>query len=240
MEKIIYVLWRDPQMDTETFSARLRGELTAQLRALGVRGLQVNVSDAAVKPAAALRQKHTQPAMDAFLNVWVDSAIARLRKPLDEAIAAQVQKFAAYLVTESRPLRDTQHPPRAGERTEGFAQIALLKRPARLVYADWLDIWHNSHTDIAIETQASFEYVQNVVVRALSADAPVFDAIVEECFPAGAMTDYKVFFDAPGDEQKFRRNLQRMMESVSRFIEPGTLDVVPTSQYRMFWPGSSG
>ncbi|MGH8540456.1 MAG: EthD domain-containing protein, partial [Stenotrophobium sp.] len=82
MEKIIYMLWRDPQMDTETFSAHLRGELAAQLQTLGVRGLQVNVPDAAVKPAAGLRQKHTQPAMDAFLNVWVDSAIARLRKPL--------------------------------------------------------------------------------------------------------------------------------------------------------------
>ena len=71
------------------------------------------------------------------------------------------------------------------------------------------------------------------VTRPLTADAPAIDAIVEECFPSGAMTDFKVFFDAPGDEPKFKRNLQRMVQSVARFIEPGQIDVIPTSQYRV-------
>lgn len=68
-----------------------------------------------------------------------------------------------------------------GERTEGFAQIAFLQRPQRLTPQEWLDIWHNHHTRVASETQATFAYVQNVVVRALSAQAPAVDAIVEEC-----------------------------------------------------------
>ena len=70
------------------------------------------------------------------------------------------------------------------------------------------------------QKRAYFEYIQNVVVRTLTPDAPAIDAIVEECFPPEAMTDYKVFFDAPGDETKFKKNLKCMMESVHRFIEP--------------------
>lgn len=76
--------------------------------------------------------------------------------------------------------------------------------------------------------------MQNVVVRALTPDAPAIDAVVEECFPAAAMRDPYVFFDAAGDEAKFQHNLERMMTSVHRFIDPGTIDVIPSSQYAMF------
>ena len=61
--------------------------------------------------------------------------------------------------------------------------------------------------------------------------APHYDAFVEECFPAAAMTDPLVFFDAAGDGERFQHNLDRMMDSVHRFIDMDQLDVLPTSQY---------
>lgn len=235
MEKIVYLAWRDAATDIETFAARLRGNLAAQLRALKlVRGLQVNLADAAVAAGNGLRQTFLDPPPDAVLQVWVDSAIAHLRQPVDAAIAAATARHAAYLVTESRPLRNVEHPPQPGQRTEGFAQIALLRKPARLTDVEWLDVWHNSHTRIAIETQSTFEYAQNVVVRALTAGAPPLDAMVEECFPLAALTDPLTFFDAPGDKAKFEANLKAMMDSVHRFIDMGSIDVMPTSQYVLF------
>ena len=234
MEKLIYVLWRDPVEAPDAYAQRLRSDLSAGLRDAGVRGLKINVSDSAVAAAAGLRQMHTLPQPDAFANVWVDSAIADLRRPVDVAIAAHGLRHAAYLVSESQPLRNRRRQAEPGERTEGFAQMALLKRPAKLDYETWLDIWHNSHTTVAIETQSNFEYIQNLVLRRLTPDGPAWDAIVEECFPAAAMTDPYTFFAAPGDTAKFERNLKRMMDSVQRFIEMERLDVVPTSQYLMF------
>ena len=233
MEKLIYALWRGPGESPDAYAQRLRTDLAEALRAAGARALRVNVADGAVEPAAGLRQTHTRPPPDAFVNVWVDSANNALRKPLDEAVAAYSLRHAAYLVSESQPLRN-RRPQRAGERTEGFAQIALLQRPQRLSYEEWLGIWHDLHTPVAIETQSNFEYIQNQVIRRLTPGAPAWDAIVEECFPAGAMNDPYVFFDAPGDEARFQRNLQRMMESVHRFIDMDRLDVVPTSQYLVF------
>ncbi|MCY1443040.1 EthD domain protein [compost metagenome] len=154
-------------------------------------------------------------------------------------IAGAVERLAAYLVTESVPIRNIRYPAVLGERTHGFSQLAFLSRPPRLTHEAWLDIWHNRHTQVAIDTQDNFQYVQNVVVRALTRGAPAIDAIVEECFPPAAMTDPQSFFDAPGDEEKFRRNLAAMMESCNRFIDYDKIDVLPTSQYLIARPSGA-
>ncbi|HWU68235.1 MAG TPA: EthD domain-containing protein [Stenotrophobium sp.] len=232
MEKVIYLVWRDPGVDIETFGRTLRDGLAPRLRALAsVRSLRINVADAAVAAGSGIKQTFMDPPLETVVQVWLDSAIAHLRKPVDEAIAAHTARHAAYLVTESQPLRNLQHPPQPGKRTEGFSQIALLRKPQRMDHAQWLDIWHNSHTRVAVETQSNFEYIQNVVIRPLSADAPPLDGLVEECFPMAALTDPFTFFDAPGDQAKFDANLKTMMDSVNRFIDMARIDVVPTSQY---------
>lgn len=230
MEKVVYLVWKAATQPADEFAARMR-ELPARLLAAGAHRGRINVADADVAKAIGLRQVHLKPQPEAIVQVWVDSAIARLREPVDAAIANVAGQFRPYLVTESQPLTNREHPPRPGERTFGFAQIALLRKPARLSHEEWIDVWHNSHTLVAIETQATFEYLQNVVTRPLAPDARPIAAIVEECFPPEAMTDFKAFFDAPGDEPKFKANFQRMLHSVARFIEPGQIDVIPTSQY---------
>lgn len=234
MEKVIYLVWRDPSVDIETFGKKLRNDLAAQLGTMpSVRSLKVNVADSAVAAGTGLKQTNSNPPLESVVQVWVNSAIAHLRAPVDAAIAAHVGHFAAYLVTESQPLRNLKHPPKIGERTEGFAQIALIRKPQAQPYEQWIDIWHNSHTKVAIETQSTFEYIQNVVIRPLTANAPPLDAMVEEGFPIGALDNPQVFFDAVGNEEKFQANLKTMMDSVFRFIDMSKIDVAPTSQYKL-------
>ncbi|CAB3794097.1 hypothetical protein LMG28688_03854 [Paraburkholderia caffeinitolerans] len=231
MEKVIYVLWRDSQVPADSWRHAVRTTLADTLLSRGAHGVQVNLADADVEPAAALRQQNTQPGIEGTVSIWIDSSVAMLRQPFDEAVRAVAPHLAAYLVTESQPIRNTRFVPKAGERTAGFAQLAFLTRPPRLTHEAWIDVWHNHHTRVAIDTQDNFLYVQNVVVRALTRAAPQYDAIVEECFPAAAMSDPYAFFDAVGDEEKFQRNLQTMMESCARFIDFDKIDVIPTSQY---------
>jgi hypothetical protein len=239
MEKVVYILWRDPRIDTEEFGRRLRGEVADRLLALGARGLQVNVADEAVRPAAGLRQCNARPAIDGLIGLWLDSAIASFRRPYDEVIESATGRMAGYLVTESQPIRNTRFPAAPGARTTGFAQLAFLRRPPRLTHEAWLDTWHNRHTQVAIDTQDNFLYVQNVVVRPLTPAAPACDAIVEECFPAAAMGDPQAFFDAVGDPEKLERNVKAMMESCHRFIDFDKIDVLPSSQYVIKPPASS-
>ena len=231
MEKVIYLLWRDTQVSPETFAHRLRSEVAGQLQALGARGVQLNLADADVQPAAGLRQENNRPLPDGSLSLWLDSANGPARRPFDNLISAATARMAAYLVCESVAIANTRFPATPGERTHGLAQLALLTRPPRLTPEAWLDLWRNHHTTVAVDTQANFQYVQNLVVSALTHGAPRIDAIVEECFPPAAMTDPMAFFDAAGDEGKFQRNLAAMMDSCSRFIDFDKIDVLPTSQY---------
>jgi hypothetical protein len=70
-----------------------------------------------------------------------------------------------------------------------------------------------------------------VIVRTLIPGTTTWHAIVEECFPAAAMSDPHVFFDAVGDDEKLTRHQVAMFESVQRFIDLSIIDVVPTSRY---------
>jgi len=230
MEKVIYLLWRTDDVDAASWGAALRQRLPGPLKALGVHSARLNLVDADVAPATALRQQRMEAQPAGFLQVWIDSANDPLRAPLDAAIALHCKRHAAYLVTESIPLHNTRHPAGAGERTAGFSQMALLQRTPRMSADQWCHHWQTVQTPVAIETQDTFEYVQNSIVRALTPDAPPLDAIVEECFPAAAMTDPTAYFDAAGDDATFQRNLARMMDSVNRFLDL-PIDCLPTSQY---------
>ena len=80
-------------------------------------------------------------------------------------------------------------------------------------------------------TQATFGYVQNVVVRAVTEDAPRVDALVEELFPSAAMTDMHAFYGSGGDDAELNDRFTRLMTSVARFGADRDLDLVPSSRY---------
>jgi len=138
------------------------------------------------------------------------------------------ERCAGWEVEERTPLVApvTEH----GERTPGLAQIAFLRIPDDLDEAEWRHRWQDLHTTVAIETQATFGYTQNRVLRPILGDERV-DAIVEELFPMTAMTSLHDFYGSDGDDAELQRRLDRMMESVSSFGADRDLDAVPTSRY---------
>ena len=231
MEKLVYALWAPEGESRADFGVRLVAQLPAALKAAGARGIRLNVRDAAVDAAAGLVQHWQAPQQDAVAQFWLPSANAHFRGPVDALFTDLGGRFAAWLVAESTILPNRDHPPRRGERTWGWSQASFLSFRPDLPWDEAVAHWHGHHTKVAIETQRNFEYVQNIVVRALTPDAPDYDAFVEECFPAGAMADPRVFFDAVGDEAKFAANLGRMMESCTAFLDMGRIDIIPTSQF---------
>jgi hypothetical protein len=238
MEKVIYALWARDGEGRAELNWRLSDEAAPQLLSLAnVRGLRLNLRDETVAPAEPLRQTGTEPQMDAVVQLWLDSSRDEFRGPVDSILQAAAGRIAAWLVVESTIIRNSDHPPVAGSRTEGWSQFVFLKQPERLTYDEWLHNWQKLHTPVAIETQANFEYIQNPVVRTLIEGPHPYVAMVEECFPAKAMTDQAVFFDAVGDAAKFEKNTRAMAESCARFIDfEAGVDVLPTSQFQLRWP----
>ncbi|QXC61580.1 EthD domain-containing protein [Aquihabitans sp. G128] len=234
MEKLAYLLWRPSDLDAEGWSARLRGPVADALARAGALGVQVNVTDDAVA-AAAIRMSTFDAPIEAVVSVWLHTATGDARAAVEAALGAASARLAGYLVTESVPLVAPPTPP--GSRTEGLANLAFLRRHPGLDRTQWLERWQGSHTAVAISTQSTFGYVQNVVVRAVTADAPEIDGIVEELFPAAAMTDFHVFFDTGGSDEVLAERMAGMMASVARFSgDDAVLDVAPTSRYVLSSP----
>lgn len=231
MEKVICALWRDEAEPREAFNARLLAELPAALGAAGASNVRLNLRDGAVDAAAGLVQRWQAPQQDGVVQFWLPSANARFRGAVDVAIATRCHRFAAWLVAESTIIANRSHPATPGQRTFGWAQSSFITFRADRPKAASLEHWHGHHTEVAIVTQANFEYVQNVIVRALTPDAPAYDAFVEECFPPEAMTDPAAFFAAEGDPARLKANVRAMMDSCAAFIDASRIDIIPTSQF---------
>ena len=198
--------------------------LRERLRAHGVTRLQVNVDDESVAPA--MRIAATEQAVGAVLSTWdgaPDEIVATLRG------LASVAGLAGWEVEERRPIA----PEEAwdGMRLDALANIALLRRPDELSHEEWLHRWLVDHTPVAIATQGTFGYVQNIVVATLTDDALAVAALVEELFPTAALTDIHAFYGSGGSDAELGRRMEAMMASVGRFGADRGLDLVPTSRY---------
>lgn len=230
MEKLLYPLWKPATLDGDGFRDVLL-QLAPQLSELaGVHSVRLCVADSAVAPAAARRIESHAPVPDAMLSLWVDYAGAAMRwEPLIDEL---VLRKCAYLVAEAEPLvNQERHPSKPGERVYGMCHVVFMSPPASMDRQEWLAVWKDSHSQIAIDTQSTFGYRQNLVVRELSDGVVPCHAIVEENFPPEAMTSDHAFYDTGGDEALLKKNMTAMMDSCTRFIDFEQIDVIPMSEY---------
>ncbi|KAA8880396.1 hypothetical protein F3087_41750 [Nocardia colli] len=216
--KVIFALW-----DTGDLLAE---DLTARLTAAGALAVQANISDAVVENAMLRLTTFDEP-VAAVVSVWLSdrhetAAVADL-------LASVAKRVAGWHVEEARPIEPPAVPLR--ERAPGLANIAFLRRPDTLSHPDWLHRWRNEHTEVAIATQATFGYIQNLVLEPVTEAAPDIAAIVEELFPIEALTDPHAFYGSAGDNAELTRRISRLMKSVNTFGADRDLDVVPTSRY---------
>ena len=225
MEKVIVALRSATSGDE--WVTRMCGPVADALLELGLPGLTVNVKDAAVRDSL-MTLTTLDPPVQGFVSMWTEQHYGdQVRRAL-EVLAAQCDQLAAYLVTESAPMPPPNAP--AGQRVAGLSNIALLRRPAELDEAIWLARWQGDHTPVAIETQSTFGYVQNYVVRALTPDAPALSAIVEELFPIESVSSLHAFFGA-ADDADLADRMGRMVASTSAFGANQNIDTVPTGRY---------
>ena len=229
MEKLIYPVWKSDFQSNEEFRDNLLAELAPKLLDCDPRRLKVCVVDEHVADAAPYRMVNTRPAMSGVLMIWMNTAV--YRQPMEQLIAEHVARYTGYLVTESEPLVSDGCGVAPGERTPGMNQLVFLQRPPRLAVEEWLDIWQGSHTRVAIDTQSTFGYRQNVITRPLTYAAPHYDAIIEENFPQAAISSRAAFYDADGNEELYRQREKEMVDSCVRFIDFDKIDCIPMSEY---------
>lgn len=225
MEKVIVALRASSA--TEEWVARMCGPVAQSLLSLELPGVTVNVRDAPVRDSM-MTLTTLDPPVQGFVSLWTEQHYGEQVQQALKVLEPQADQLAAYLVTESAPLPPPDAPP--GQRVPGLANVALLRRPPELDEATWLTRWQRDHTSVAIETQSTFGYVQNFVVRALTAGAPELSAIVEELFPIEAVHSLHAFFGA-ADDAELTDRMGRMVASTAAFGANQNIDTVPTGRY---------
>ena len=214
----MFALWGDL---ADLHSPEVHGRVEA---AGGIR-MQVNVADEEVE--RAMRISTFEPGIDGFATVW--TATTSVAQDLVAALHDVGDRVVGWEVEERRPIE----PPDEwdGSRLDGLANIAVLRRPEELTQEEWLRRWREDHTPVAIATQATFGYVQNLVVAPLTEETPEVSGLVEELFPTAAIDDMHAFYGTEGDAAELSSRLERLMASVARIGADRDLDLVPTSRY---------
>jgi len=229
VEKLVYVGWKSADVAIAEWRTTLLGATTRDLLDAGARGVTMLLADD--RAVQGLRIAQRDPT--AVVSIWVDSAVRRA--PLEATLRSVMPRLAGWLALESVPLPNTLHPTRLGDRIPGLYTVAFLEKPDTLDYPTWIARWQGDHTAVAIETQRTFRYVQNVLVRAVTPDAPPWTAIVEEAFPADAAADPMQFYAATSPEELIEQQ-RRMTASVARFIDFQRFETLPMSAYVLARP----
>lgn len=229
MEKLCYVLWRPASVDGSVFRDRLLAFAVPALREHGATQLSLLVADEFCDPLQKARITRMSEPIAGMLSLWLPNVDAH--PAIERVLAPHVARAAGYLVTESVVLANETHASPLGVRTRGTTMLALLERPARLSFDEWIRIWHGTHSPLALEIQCTYLYVRNVVTRALTAEAPPWSGLVEEGFPSDAVTDPMRWYAAEGDPEKLRENIGRMVASVQAFLDIDRVESHPLSEY---------
>ena len=140
---------------------------------------------------------------------------------------SQAFDASAYICRSRWPLPPPLNP---GETFAGTLQLCCFRRLADLSDADLKTRWLDQHTPVALETQSTQGYVQNLVWLA---DFPHFDGIVEEYFLPESATSVEHFFDAVGDVDKLKANVARMTGSTARFLDLDGTEVIHLTDTRL-------
>lgn len=230
MEKLVYLLREAPDVAGDETRERLI-KCAVALEGAGARRIAVNTDDSAVADGKGVTIGKLEPPIRAMISLWLGNSDDRA--PVEESLRSVVPEIDGYLVVESVPTENTAHRAPRGKRTPGVNMVTCINRLPALSREEFFKIWYEDHKVVAQETQSTFGYIRNTVVRPLTPDAPAWDGIVEELFPIEALTDPKVWYAAASDEE-LEKNLQRMMNSVQKFLDLGPLESHPMSQYLLF------
>ncbi|MBJ7288637.1 MAG: EthD domain-containing protein [Williamsia sp.] len=222
----MYALW-----GSDLGGSLAAADVRAALTDAGADRVQLNIAGVP-EVAGAMALSTFVPPIDAIVSAWSDSR----PEPIAEVLAGLTDRVVGWEVTERRPLP----PPETwdGSRADALANVAFLRRPDTLDRAEWLHRWLEDHTPIAIATQATFGYLQNIVERPVTPDLEHVDAIVEELFPPAAVGDIHAFYGSGGDDAELSRRMTALLDSVVRIGAHENIDVVPTLRYLYGSPSS--
>ncbi len=235
MDKLIYILWSAKEQDKQQRQRVLLDEVAPQLFRAGAARLTMYIVDeeSNVRPPSPF---HPGERMCSEVALWLSDL--ENHAVCDDILRSAGFRFAGYLVEESIYTEYGGNPhsgPRNwpdGQRSPGVVAVTLMERPARLSREEWIRRWHGRQSPVSEAMQPRARYIRNVVLRAVTPDAPPYEGIVEEAWPSARLaTNPFLFYGAGRNPFKLVWNMVRMLRSVTHFLELTRIRTTMTSEY---------
>ncbi len=146
-----------------------------QLAALTIDLVDIPAEEAGLRPGG-------EPSFDAVVEIWLDVAPGEVSVALIAPALAALDPGAtqhAYHVTE-RIKRDFERTWPVGERSPGVKSIYLARRHPDMTREQYSAHWDTTHAPLALKHHVGmWRYLQDVVIEALTPDAPPWDGFAE-------------------------------------------------------------
>jgi hypothetical protein len=235
MDKLVYILWNSREQKKNQRQQTLLNEVAPKLLQSGAVKLSMYIvdQDANVRSPAPF---HAGEHMCAEVAVWLNDV--REHASCDDVLRIAGFRFAGYLVDESiyteyggnRHSASRSWPD--GQRSPGIVAVTLMERPRRLSREEWIRRWHGRQSPVSEAMQPRARYVRNVVIKAVTPDAPRYEGIVEEAWPSARhVTNYFLFYGAGKNPFKLVWNMIVMLRSVTSFLDLHRVRTTMTSEY---------
>jgi hypothetical protein len=117
-----------------------------------------------------------------------------------------------------------------GETFRGTMQLCCFERREGLSDAALEKIWFQEHVQVALDTQNTLGYRQNLVLRSSHNQ---LDGIVEEHFSIEAANSLTAFFANGDDEAKMMSNIHVLTESSERLLNLERSSVIHMTEHRL-------
>jgi hypothetical protein len=236
VEKLIYLVWFDPETTRESVGETMHGSVAPALLALGPHRLSMDLWDSQSDIPAPVPTPEGETPLHAVVSIWLDAVDHR--QPFQDVLAATASRIVGYQVVESlyRDYGGNQWSARRdwpdGERSPGVLTVALLEPHPDLTFEEWVTRWHTRISPITEAIQPRARYVRNAVFRAVTEGAPPYRGIVEEAWPSlDHVTDPMLFFCADGDPDTMTANITQMFEEITAFTDLATMRSVTMSEW---------
>ncbi len=232
MHKLVYVLWKADATPIGELRRRLLEDAGPRLLGAGVPRLSVSVADLPQSLAASVPVRDAGGRVAAIANVWLEDPAAR--GGVERVLSSAAERIAGYAVRESIPrwYHDRTWPD--GTRTPGANLVSLLVRNEALSHEEFMHEWHAVHTPLSLEVHPLWCYVRNVVLEALTPDAPAWPGIVCEHFRAVEdVTDPERFYRGSA-------NVVRVLDHCRKFLDLERIESQLMSEYVLRSHGSPG
>ena len=190
----------------------------------GVENAYLGTSDAHSNQAAMWTRNPTGKLTSGRLALEFSDAAIDWQRAVDTAAQLGAEVHWCKGATPLTP------PLLIGETFRGTMQLCCFERREGLSDAALEKIWFQEHVQVALDTQNTLGYRQNLVLRSSHNQ---LDGIVEEHFSIEAANSLTAFFANGDDEVKMMSNIHVLTESSERLLDLERSSVIHMTEHRL-------